>query len=390
MALRTETPGRSPQTAALRYERIVVKASTNVLTRKTDHLDRDAMRSLVDQIADVMARGAQVAFVTSGAVAAGREAAPHVAAGKGVPVSQMLAAIGQSRLMHDYSEMFAERGILSAQALLTGSDVDRRAGYLNVRNTLCGLMERGVIPIINENDVVDTAEITEGAGRRFGDNDSLSAIVANVIEADLLVMMMDTGGLYTADPNRDPSASLIERVDRIDDDVLALAGEHRSAVTRGGMAAKLEATRRATAVGVTVVFAAGADPAAIVRAACGEPVGTLFPSPVSSMEARKRWLRAGMSRKGAALVVDDGAVAALVDGERSLLPAGVREVRGAFSRGDVIEMRSLGGAVLAYGIANYDADELRVIAGQRSARIAELIGHHHGDEAVHRNNLALV
>ena len=386
MSLRTANPGASNRDQLLRYKRIVVKASTNVLTRKNSRLDRGAMESLVAQIAEVMEMGAQVALVTSGAIAAGREAAPGVD-GKGVAVSQMLAAIGQSRLMHAYQELFAERGITVAQALLSGGDVDRRVGYLNVRNTLTGLLERGIVPIVNENDVVDTTEIND---QRFGDNDTLSAIVANVVEADLLVMVMDTGGLYTADPNRDASAKLIERVESIDDSVMALAEEHRSNLTRGGMVSKLEATKRATAIGVTVVFAGGDDATAVRRAACGEPVGTLFPTAVSQLEGRKRWLRSGMTRKGAALVVDDGARRALVENERSLLPAGVREVRGAFVRGDVVEVLSEAGARLAYGIANYDAWEMRVIAGARSDRIMEMLGHHHGDEAVHRNNLAVV
>ena len=248
-------------------------------------------------------------------------------AGKGVAVSQMLAAIGQSRLMHAYQELFAERGVTVAQALLSGGDVDRRVGYLNVRNTLTGLLERGIVPIINENDVVDTTEINDQRFRRqrhavgyrrkrrrggpAGDGDG-------------------HGGLYSADPNRDASAKLIERVESIDDSVMALAEEHRSSVTRGGMVSKLEATKRATAVGVTVVFAGGDDTTAVRRAACGEPVGTLFPTAVSSLEGRKRWLRSGMTRKGTALIVDDGARKALVENERSLLPAGVREVRGEF------------------------------------------------------------
>ncbi len=387
MALRTANSGVSSLSASLRYSRIVVKASTNVLTRKSPRLNHDAMRSLADQVSKAMSLGAQVALVTSGAIAAGREAAPTVATGKGVAVSQMLAAIGQSRLMHIYQELFAERGVTVAQALLTGHDVDSRTRYLNIRNTLNGLLERRILPIINENDVVDTAEIS---GQRFGDNDSLSAIVANVIEADLLVMLMDAGGLYTADPNRDASASLIERVDWIDDSIMGLAEEHRGGVTRGGMTSKLEATRRATAVGVTVVFAAGDDPRAVLRAASGEPVGTLFPAPVSSIEARKRWLRSGMNRKGAALIVDDGARKALVERDRSLLPAGVREVRGDFTRGDVVEVLAPNGDCLAYGIANYDAWAMRVIAGARSDRFMDLLGHHHGDEAVHRNNLVLL
>ena len=231
MALQTANADAGQGGVQLRYRRIVVKAGTNVLTRKTAHLDRSVMESLVDQIADVVEMGAQVVLVTSGAIAAGHEAAPGVVQGKSVAASQMLAAIGQSRLMHAYQELFSRRGIVVAQTLLIARDVDDRVGYLNVRNTLNGLLERGVVPIVNENDVVDTKEIN---GQRFGDNDTLSAIVANVIDADLLLMLTDTGGLFTADPNRDPAAELIPRVDRIDDAVMSLAEVHTSTATRGG------------------------------------------------------------------------------------------------------------------------------------------------------------
>ena len=257
MALRTAQSDTGEQGGArLRYRRIVVKAGTNVLTRKTAHLDRSVMESLVDQIADVVAMGAQVVLVTSGAIAAGHEAAPGVVQGKSVAASQMLAAIGQSRLMHAYQELFSLRGIVVAQTLLIARDVDDRVGYLNVRNTLNGLLERGVVPIVNENDVVDTKEIN---GQRFGDNDTLSAIVANVIDADLLLMLTDTGGLFTADPNRDPTAELISRVDEIDDAIMSLAEVHTSTATRGGMASKLQAAQHATGIGVAVMFGLGGD-----------------------------------------------------------------------------------------------------------------------------------
>ncbi len=386
MALPTATPDAPTRIGgALRYRRIVVKAGTNVLTRKTTRLDLDVMASLAGQIADVAEMGAQVALVTSGAIAAGREAAPAVAKGKGVPTSQMLAAIGQSRLMHAYRELFAERGIIVAQALLTARDVEDRVGYLNARNTLKGLMERGVVPIVNENDVVDTQEI---ATPRFGDNDTLSAMAANVVDADLLLILTDTGGLFTADPNRDPSAKPVRRVERIDDSVMALAEPLEGGPGRGGMASKLRAARQAASIGVAVMFGRGESPTVVREAACGTlRDGTCFPPTAAAAESRKRWLLSGMTKKDAALVVDGGAERALAGHARSLLPAGVREVRGRFLRGDVVEVVSEDGARIAYGIANYDSSELRKIAGERSERIAELLGHHHGDEAIHRNNL---
>ena len=388
MALQTANADAGQGGVQLRYRRIVVKAGTNVLTRKTAHLDRSVMESLVDQIADVVEMGAQVVLVTSGAIAAGHEAAPGVVQGKSVAASQMLAAIGQSRLMHAYQELFSRRRIVVAQTLLIARDVDDRVGYLNVRNTLNGLLERGVVPIVNENDVVDTKEIN---GQRFGDNDTLSAIVANVIDADLLLMLTDTGGLFTADPNRDPTAELISQVDQIDDAIMSLAEVHTSTATRGGMASKLLAAQHATGIGVAVVFGLGGDPAVVREAACGELTnGTFFPASGSVVESRKRWLLSGMTKKDAGVVVDDGAVRALREQSSSLLPAGIREVNGRFVRGDVVEVLSVSGSRLAYGIANYDSSEMRKIAGERSDRIMELLGHHNGDEAVHRNNMVVV
>ncbi|MEE8518187.1 MAG: glutamate 5-kinase [Dehalococcoidia bacterium] len=259
--------------SSLAYRRIVVKAGTNVLTGKGPRLAVDVMTSLAAQVVAVREAGAQVVLVTSGAIAAGREAIGTPQDAKGVGVSQMLAAIGQSRLMHTYEELFSKHGVVVAQALLTRRDIDDRAGYLNVRNTLERLLENGVVPIVNENDVVDTAEINQD---RFGDNDTLSAVVADLIDADLLMMLTDTGGLFTADPNRDPAATLVPRVERIDASVLKLAEAHRSKTTRGGMASKLEAAQRATSSGVTVVIAPGTERDVVLRVAKGEAIGTLF------------------------------------------------------------------------------------------------------------------
>ncbi|MBM3939900.1 MAG: glutamate 5-kinase [SAR202 cluster bacterium] len=375
------------QLPAIAYKRIVVKAGTNVLTKRTPKLSAEVMSNLVGQIGAVRRIGAQVILVTSGAIAAGREAlgAPHD--GKAVPIRQMLAAVGQSRLMHTYQELFSRDATVVAQALLTRHDVEDRVGYLNVRRTLDGLLNANVVPIVNENDVVDTEEIGQ---ERFGDNDTLSALVANLIDADLLIMLTDTGGLYTTDPNRDPNARLIPRVERIDASIMALAEAHRSTVSRGGMASKLQAAKRATASGVTVVIAAGTESDVVTRVAAGEPVGTLFLPTATHVEARKRWLLSGISQGTGQLVVDQGAAKALCSQHRSLLPAGVRGVRGAFLRGDVVGIITADGEQVACGICNYDADDLRQIAGVRSDQILARLGHHYGDEAVHRDNLVLL
>ncbi|MEX2599769.1 MAG: glutamate 5-kinase [Dehalococcoidia bacterium] len=380
------SPSSATQPRKLAYRRIVVKAGTNVLTNKSPRLDRGIMAALVDQIVTIRNLGAQVVFVTSGAIAAGREAIAAKSENK-VQIRQMLAAIGQSRLMHDYEEMFSKSGVITAQALLTRHDVEDRLGYLNVRNTLESLLDNGVVPIVNENDVVDTAEIGQ---ERFGDNDTLSALVANLVDADLLLILTDTGGLYTADPKRDPSAELIPQVDHLDDAVMALAEEHRSSISRGGMGSKLEAARRATAAGVATIIANGHDREVIPRAATGESLGTLFPTTVTAMESFKRWLLSGMAESGGELIVDDGAVKALTKNARSLLPAGVRGVNGEFDRGGVVAIVTGDGQRLAYGIANYSADDLRAITGARSNKILPTLGHHFGDEAIHRNNMVML
>ena len=369
------------------HRRLVVKAGTNVLTRRGAKLDAGVMASLVAQVVEVRTLGAQVVLVTSGAIAAGREALGLGPESKAVPMRQMLAAVGQSRLMHRYQELLSKHGVTVAQALLTRHDVEDRQGYLNIRNTLDRLLDSGVVPIVNENDVVDTEEIGQ---ERFGDNDQLSALVANLVDADLLLMLTDTGGLFTADPDRDPSATLIPRVERVDESVLARAAAHDSTTTRGGMASKLASAQRATAAGVTVVIAGGEEPNVVERAARGEQVGTVFLPAATPKESRKRWLLSGMAKSGGALVVDDGAVKALRSRSGSLLPAGVREVQGTFARGDVIAVISGTGERVACGIVNYEAKDLEAIRGARSDQIIGRLGHHFGDEAVHRNNMVVL
>lgn len=358
-----------------------------MLTSSGTKLDRKAMSEIVAQMAQVQAAGAQVILVTSGAIAAGREVISKSRDTKGVGLGQMLAAVGQSRLMHAYQEMFAEHGIVVAQALLTHQDVEGRRGYLNVRNTLEALLANGVVPIVNENDVVDTEEISQ---ERFGDNDTLSALVANIIDADLLLILSDVAGLYTADPNRDKTATLIPRVDEVDAMTMALAEEHRSSTTRGGMGSKLRAAQLAMSTGVNVVIARGHEPNVIIDVASGEARGTLFPATATHVESRKRWLLSGTADSGGVVVVDEGAVAAVRKQSRSLLPAGVREVTGVFKRGDVVAVAEPNGQRIAVGVTNYDSDELSSIKGAKSSDIAGLLGHHFGDEAIHRNNMAVL
>jgi glutamate 5-kinase len=325
-------------------------------------------------------------IVTSGAIAAGRHRLGIERERRDIPFRQVLASVGQTHLMHAYDRLFAPHDRVVAQTLLTRRDLSDRVGYLNARNTLLGLLEMGVVPIVNENDAVAVEEIADA---RIGDNDNLSALVANLIDADLLALLTDTGGLHTADPRRNKSAELIARVDRITKEIEAIAGGSQSGRGIGGMVTKLQAARLATSHGADVFIAGGHGKDVLYRLANGEHIGTLFPARRSSMESRKRWMLSGLSTKGC-IVVDEGAAKALTERSRSLLPAGVREVQGPFKRGDAVNICTPDGPAFACGITNYDDRDLAAIRGVRSDRIADVLGHEYGAEVVHRNNLVLL
>lgn len=372
----------------LKYRRIVAKFGTNVLTAGTDRLDTELMSSLVGQVAELRKRGAEVLVVTSGAIAAGRHRLglhDPKKDRKDMPFRQVLAAVGQSDLMQTYQELFARHGLTLAQTLLTRRDLADRLGYLNARNTLLALLELGVVPIINENDVVAVDEI-EGA--KIGDNDNLSALVANLVDADLLALLTDIAGLYTSDPRSNPTAELIPRVERIDAGVEALAGKTQSERSIGGMATKIQAAKLATGGGADMFIVAGKEPDVLMRLAVGEQIGTYFPAAADRMESRKRWMLTGLSVKGT-VIVDEGAARVLRERKTSLLPAGVRDVQGSFQRGDAVAIAGPDGRI-ACGIANYSSEEIARIRGMRSDRIEETLGHHYGDEVVHRDNLVLL
>jgi glutamate 5-kinase len=383
---RKAASGTASAGISLRYRRIVAKFGSNVLTAGTDRLSTEVMAGLTSQVAALHAMGAEIIVVTSAAIAAGRYRLHGRKERKDMPFRQVLAAVGQTDLMQAYQELFSRHGITVAQTLLTRRDLSDRQGYLNARNTLLAMLELKVVPIVNENDVVAVDEI-EGA--KIGDNDNLSALVANLIDAHLLVLITDIGGLYTSDPRRNSSAELIPRVERIDARIEALAGGTFEGPGVGGMTTKLQAARLATGGGTDMVIAAGSEPAVLVRLARGEAIGTMFPASVSRMESRKRWMLAGLSVKGS-IVVDSGAAAVLREDRRSLLPAGVRDVTGSFARGEAVAVVDDAGKRIACGIANYAADEILRIKGLRSDRIEETLGHHYGGEVVHRDNLVLL
>ena len=369
----------------MRYERVVAKFGTSLLTAGSDRLDLVAMSKLVGQVQRLRSEGCEVVVVSSGAQAAGRHRLAHHVASDHKASRQALASVGQSHLMQSWDQLFEWHDAVVAQVLLTRRDLTDRLGYLNARTTLRSLLDAGVVPIVNENDAVALDEVLAS---RIGENDSLSAYVANLIDADALVMLTDVDGLYDADPRHNPEAKLIRRVDRVDSELEKVAGESGAAGS-GGMVTKLSAARTATHGGSDVIVANGQAEDALVRVVSGEKMGTLFPSVSNPLESRKRWILSNLGDESA-IVVDAGAMKALQRSGRSLLPAGVSDVRGLFERGETVNVVGPGGERLAAGTANYGSEELRRIQGLHSDRIREKLGYAYGEEVIHRDNLVLL
>ena len=364
----------------------MAKFGTSLLTGGSDHVNREVMSNLVSQIARLHQQGRELLIVSSGAIAVGRSKLGLTRKIKGIPFKQVLASVGQSRLMNIYEQLFGQHNITVAQALLTKADLSDRAGYLNARNTLLALLELRTICIVNENDVVAVDEIQEA---KFGDNDNLSAMVANLVDADLLLLLTDTAGLYTADPRRNPDARLIPQVDKIDSEIESLVSDTTDNLGTGGMITKLEAARLATASGVTVIIANGRETDIILRLASGEAIGTRFSPATTKLESRQRWMLSGLSTKGK-LIVDSGAALALKKQKRSLLAAGIKQIEGRFERGDIVNIHDPEGSQIGCGITNYSSADMEVIKGAHSKKIATLLGHDYGSEVVHRNNLVIL
>ncbi|HEY93165.1 MAG TPA: glutamate 5-kinase [Dehalococcoidia bacterium] len=372
--------------SSLYYHRIVAKFGTSLLTGGSDRLDEGIMSRLVAQVAQLHQQGLEMLVVSSGAIASGRHKLGLTREFRGIPFKQVLASVGQNHLMQAYEQLFSQYDITVAQALLTKADLSDRAGYLNARNTLLALLELRVLCIVNENDVVAVDEIQEA---KFGDNDNLSAMVANLVDADLLLLLTDTAGLYTADPYRNHDAYLISQVERIDSEIERVAAETPSSFGTGGMITKIEAAKVATSSGVTVVIADGKESDIILRLAGGETIGTRFLPATSKLESRKRWMLSGLSIKGK-LVVDSGAAVALKKQNRSLLAAGIKQVEGEFQRGDIVNIYDKEGSRLGCGITNYSSGDISVIKGTHSRKITMLLGYDYGSEIVHRNNLVIL
>jgi glutamate 5-kinase len=363
----------------------VLKFGTNLLTAGGDHLDIGYMSGLVRQVAELVRGGMEIIVVSSGAVAAGQYKLGKRNL-KGLPFKQVLASVGQSRLMKVYEDLFDEHGITVAQALLTRQDISDRAGYLNARNTLLALMELSVVTVVNENDVVAIDELDAG---RFGDNDHLSAMVASLVDADALIILSDIAGLYTADPHAHPEACLVPEVTCINREVEMMASGTASKGGTGGMLTKIDAARQATAAGISVIIASGREENIIPRLMSGEAVGTRFLPSSSKRESRQRWMLSGLRTMGK-ITLDEGAVRALVQQKKSLLAAGILAVSGAFKRGDVLDVIDPGGERIGSGLANYGAEDMALIKGAQSAEIAGKLGHDYGPEVIHRNNLVLL
>jgi glutamate 5-kinase len=364
--------------------RVVVKLGTSTLTAGTPFLSAPRLVELVRQMAALRATGCDVVVVSSGAIAAGRERLQFPQLPPDIPAKQMLAAVGQPRLMSLYEQLFGLYGLIVAQVLLTRADLSDRRRYLNSRNTLTALLAQGVIPIINENDTVATEEI------RVGDNDTLSAYVANLIEADLLVLLTDQPGLFMADPRRDPQARLVELVDgpEIPEKLWLAAGGAAGGLGTGGMVTKLQAADLARRSGTAVVIAHGSESDVLLRLASGEALGTRFHPAVTALESRKRFLLAG-GRAAGSLHIDAGAAHALRSGG-SLLPVGVRQVTGKFERGATVRVLDPANHEVARGLANYASADLERICGVKSDAIAQILGFDYGAEMIHRNNMVLL
>ncbi|MBM4068570.1 MAG: glutamate 5-kinase [Planctomycetes bacterium] len=362
---------------------VVVKVGTNVLTAADGTLDPVRLQGLSDQVARLMRAGRKVVLVSSGAIGAGVGRLGLKRRPIDLRHLQACAAVGQGFLMRAYQECLATHGLNAAQILLTAGDFDSRGRYLNARNTIHTLFEWGVLPIINENDTISVDEI------RFGDNDHLAAMVTNLLQAPLLILLTVVDGLYATDPTTDPAARKIDTVGAIDGDVMSMAGSSQSALGTGGMRSKLRAARLATAAGESVIMANGAVPGILDVLFAAEPVGTLFLPHGTTVPAWKRWLGYTARPKGK-LLMDAGARAAVRDKGRSLLPIGILRVQGAFHKGDVVALCDADGVEFARGLSNYAAEDAQKIAGLRSEKIAEVLGALPYEEVVHRDNLVVI
>ena len=366
-----------------KVRRIVVKIGSGVLTREDDGLDAEFMRGLADQVDALRREGREIIIVTSGAIAAGRRALGLLDRPRTIPQKQAAAAIGQTRLMRAYEDAFALHGLRTAQILITHTDLADRTRFLNARATLETLLECDAVPVINENDTVVVDEI------KFGDNDNLSSLVTNLVDAQLLIILTDIDGLYDADPRTNPDARLVPLVKTITREIERAAGGSGSSVGTGGMATKLAAAKKAGKSGVDTLIVNGKVPGILNRAMAGEEVGTLLLAAKESLPSRKHWIAYTLRPKGR-IIVDEGACTVLSQHGRSLLPSGVTRVEGDFDRGDCVRVCSADGVEFARGLAAYSHRETEQLLGHNSGEIEAILGYKYGDEIIHRDNLVVL
>ena len=364
-------------------KRLVVKIGSALITNGGAGLDHQRIATWASQMAALRLQGVDVLLVSSGAVAEGLKRLGLTQRPDSIHLLQAAAAVGQMGLVQAYEACFQKDGIHSAQVLLTHEDLAHRQRYLNARSTLRSLLDFRVVPVVNENDTVATDEI------RFGDNDTLAALVANLVEADLLLILTDQQGLYDSNPAENPDARLIERADAHDERLLDYARPTAGALGRGGMQTKIIAARKAARSGTDTVIAHGRIDSVITRVAAGEHIGTRLDAGASHQAARKQWLGGHLRCRGE-LQLDEGAVRVLRHSGASLLPVGVRAVSGDFKRGEVVSCRAPDGREVARGLVNYSADEAARIIGQPSGRIADILGYRDDEELIHRDNMILL
>lgn len=362
---------------------IVVKVGSSLVTAEGRGIDQAALNRWATQIARIKAQGTQVIFVSSGAIAEGVKRLGWPKRPTAINELQAAAAVGQMGIAQAYQNAFAPHGIQTAQILLTHDDLSNRTRYLNARSTLKTLLAKGIVPVINENDTVTTDEI------KLGDNDTLGALVTNLVEADALIILTDQKGLYESDPRKNPQAAFIQRISATHPDLEKMAGGAGSSVGTGGMYTKVQAARRAALGGSATVVASGREEKVLQRLLQGESIGTLFTSEQSRINARKQWLLGHIQTAGS-VMVDQGAERAVLEKHTSLLPVGCLRVEGHFYRGELIAVCNTEGREIARGLANYSSEETARILQTPSDKIAEYLGYAHEDEIIHRDNMALL
>ncbi|KAE9526471.1 glutamate 5-kinase [Testudinibacter aquarius] len=370
------------QKAKREQKTIVLKFGTSVLTQGSPKLNRPHLLNIVRQCAQLQQLGHRVVIVTSGAMAAGRHYLNHPQLPPTIASKQLLAAVGQSQLIQAWEQLFEIYDIYIGQMLLTRADLEDRERFLNARDTLNALLDNQIIPIINENDAVATAEI------KVGDNDNLSALVAILANADQLYLLTDQQGLFDSDPRANPAAKLIVQVDKITDHIRSIAGGSVSGLGTGGMSTKITAADIATRSGIETIIAPGSQDNVILDLVQDKAIGTKFKALLSPLQSRKQWLFAAPS--AGTLVIDQGAESAVLEKYRSLLPAGIVQIEGRFSRGEVVRIRTQQGKDIAIGVACYNSDALELIKGKKSADIAVTLGYEYGAVAIHRDDMVIL